>query len=70
MYIFKELVVIGEPEEIKRLLEKILELPRDWFWIKTVLDVTNLNQLDKWLNQLDGVLFVPFFLTVRKYIFS
>lgn len=59
LYGFRDLLVIGPPEEAEKLLEKILELPRGWFRVKKVLDTSLIEQLDNWLEVADAVLLVP-----------
>lgn len=59
LYGFRDLLVIGPPEEAEKLLEKVLELPRGWFRVKKVLDTSLINQLDNWLDVADTVLLVP-----------
>lgn len=59
LYGFRDLLVIGTPEETKRLLEKVLDLPQGWFRVKKVLDISMISQLAHWLKVVDGVLLVP-----------
>lgn len=55
----RNILLIGALGEVEELLGKILDLPRGWFRIKKILDVSLVDQLEDYLNDVDGVLLVP-----------
>lgn len=55
----RSLLIIGSGEEKEKLLEQVIDLPRGWFQVRQVLDYASIEQLDKWLGQVDAVLLAP-----------
>ncbi len=55
----RNMLVIGPYGEVEKLLEKVLDLPRGWFRVHKILDSSNIDQLDIYLNDIDAVLMVP-----------
>ncbi|MCF8012336.1 MAG: sugar transferase [Clostridiales bacterium] len=55
----RNLLVIGDREEVEKLLSKVLDLPYGWFKIKKVLEPSQLDELDKYTSEIDSILLVP-----------